>query len=380
MTHVKSTLMLLLVFFFVSVSMIQIKAQGTKVISIEYGGSQVGQTNLVVIEPKQKQKNTTVYSNNTIFPSGTKIVTPGSTTVEIGANNNQQKITPNTVHEVILTAKGEVHKTIRGKVLHYINYNPKGYSYRASGNKEVKKGSVVPQTTVFSVEVENEKAKYETIKGQITAFEQVHYNVQEASKNNTSKRNRPITATKSQTISAGESAYLDDDIDEIDFYTYEEALAELQSQFDDYTSYTDLEQIADNNLAIGELYLDDDDPDTAIDYFNKALDSYYQLEFEEMSIAETQLLMAEAYYMLNYPEDSRYYASQAIENITPILEFNIMDYNFAVEDGDYYLADEIAYDLFYNYDYMGWAYELLNDLATADYYYELADSLPVDIY
>jgi len=377
MIQLKNNPILILSAVILSVFISDLRAQNTTVLSIESGGTMVDQTNLVIIQPMRKPQNIPAYPNKT-FPSGTKIRTPGSTTIHIGANGNEQIITPNTLHQVIIDSNGEKHQTISGKVLHYIYYHPKDYSYKVTGNREIKKGYVTPDKTVFSVEVNNNDSRYETIKGQITAFEQVNVKVKEVSKNNASKKSRPITTTKSQIISEGQPAYvITNEIDDLFFDSYEQARSQILNQL---SSYDDDGQNADNNLAIGELYLDDGNPTDAITYFNKALNYYNKMDFEEMSIAETYLLMAEAYLMSGNNSDKETHAQKAINIILPLLRINELDYEYAYNDGDSYLAEDIAFDLFYNYDYLGWAYELLGYIDKANDFYDEADNLPVSGY
>jgi hypothetical protein len=71
------------------------------------------------------------------------------------------------------------------------------------------------------------------------------------------------------------------------------------------------------------------------------------------------------------------YANKAIDLIKPVLQLDTMEYRYAMEDEDYELMEDIAYDLFDEYDYLGWAYELLDDEDNSSYYYGEADKLGI---
>jgi len=173
----------------------------------------------------------------------------------------------------------------------------------------------------------------------------------------------------------------DEEMEDVMYDTYEDAINAYKNQLgSDQYGYVDAELMADDNMVLGELYLDEGMVNEAIGYFNQAIQYYNQLDFAEIDIAEASLLIAEAYYMAEDYGNVDRYARQAIAYIQPVMEYDREDYQYAYEDKDYYLMEEIAFDLFFDYDYMGWAYELLGYPDTAQQYYDAADSLGVSGY
>ena len=309
--------------------------------------------------------------SGTFLPSGTTIQTPAATTVKISANNNQQEILPNTQHSIRITSKLEIHKTIQGQVIHYVYNKPAGYVYKASGNKIYAK----PPGTVFSVGVNGDNTTFETMEGQIVTVEKVKVKVGQTSQNNVSKKNRDMTTSITSTFNAGQSKTFSGEMQEKYFNTYDEALYEIQSQLqqNQNANFKDDEQIADDYMLLGELQLDKGDANTAITYFNSALDIYYDLEYDLLSLAEVHLLVGEAYYMNENYQGAYVEADNAIGILNDELSYYQLEYQFASEDNDSYLMEEIAFDLFETYDFLGWAHELIGNMESADYYYSQAD-------
>jgi len=351
-------------------------AQNAQILGILNGNSQASQAVLTIAQPQQAAKQTSVSVGNA-FPSGSTISTPQGTTVKIGANGNQQEILPNSQHQVRYSPKMETHKTLTGKVIHHVNNKPDGYTYRASGNTIFAN----PHGTVFSVDVQGKKANFSVIEGQIVAVEKVNLKVSQQSQNYKTSKDRPLIGTKATEFSEGQSMSFDEEMEDVMYDTYEDAINAYKNQLgSDQYGYVDAELMADDNMVLGELYLDEGMVNEAIGYFNQAIRYYNQLDFAEIDIAEASLLIAEAYYMAEDYGNVDRYARQAIAYIQPVMEYDREDYQYAYEDQDYYLMEEIAFDLFFDYDYMGWAYELLGYPDTAQQYYDAADSLGVSGY
>ncbi|MEJ2594783.1 MAG: hypothetical protein P8100_06575 [bacterium] len=352
-------------------------AQSTQVIAIDQGGTRTSQAVLNIMQPQQKAKNYTISVGNS-FPSGTTINTPPNTTLRVGANGNQQDILPNSQHNIRITPKMEIHKTITGKVVHYKNNHDPKYVYKATSHSI----TANPQGTIFSVTVQNNNTRIDVQKGKVIAAEKVNVKVNETSKNNASQKNRQLTGTKTQTLGENQSQTFDDQIDYVYYDTYEQAIAEIRTQLNQDLNiyYLDPELIGDEYLVLGELLLDEGYTTDAINYFNEAIGYYQQVDFSEIYQAEANLLIAEAYWLDDRMDYVNYHTDLAIRLITPVLNYDIELYNYAYEMDDTFLMEEIAIDLFYDYDFMGWAYELKDNWEMADKYYDAADSLPYSGY
>jgi len=359
-----------LIFSLVFVSCITlVGAQNTIIIEINGSTNRSNSVMLNVTPPNQGSQDIPVNVGFS-FPPGTKIRTSATTTLKLIANNNEQEIQPNTTHKIVRINSAEhTHKTSKGLSIHKVNN--KTVDYKALGNKEY----AISDNTKFSVEVDGNTESFTTITGKITTVEEIRLEVNQNTKNTASERNRPLTGLKSTSVPAGITKTFDANKTVKYYDTYDEALSAIKQELSNSieTGVDDVEYIANEYLLMGELYLDDGDINNAVSYFSTAINYFNSLEFRELSIAEGYLLMAEAYYMANYSDSVYKYANKAIRLVEPILHLDTLDYNYALEDSDYELMEDIAYDLFDEYDFLGWAYELLKMDVLAERYYRKAD-------
>lgn len=350
-----------------------LNAQNTEITEINQGNTRIESTVINITQANKKAQNILVRTGDRL-PEGATIKT-SNTKLKLNAEGNEQEILPNSTHSIVrITSKEHAHKTTKGKSVHYVNN--KSVVYKASGKRIYAKAP----GTIFSVAVDGEAESFNTLQGQITTVEEVKLLVKQDSKNVVSKRDRPLTTGKTTYINAGESKDFDGSTKVEKYDSYDEALSAIHQQLDKNrkSDYIDIEQIANEYILVGELLLDVGNPNNAITYFETAIGYFHDLEFRELSIAEGYLLLAEVYSILEDNIKVNKYANDAIDLLEPIMQMDSMEYQFAKEDGDYELMNDIAYDLFDEYDFLGWAYEVLGYDFKADSYYNKADNLGIE--
>ena len=300
------------------------------------------------------------------FPSGTIFKTSNSSVI-LEANKNEQELQPNTRHKIIFDGVKETHITYKGKVKHFVNNNESEYTI--SGN-HIKIKSI---TTIFEVEVNKKQVIVKSVEGKVNIFQKIPIKIKSSNTKSNTKGNFSKTNFKSA---------IDGEI--LIFERYPDPYSEefttndaLDFFIDELESHEDsnfpFEQLADDNNLIGELYLDLNQADEAIPYFDEALNYYRGIDFFEQELAEVYLNLTEAYSSIdNQYTNVKKYGDLAIKLLNDEIIFDLEDLDYAYEDGNYDLVKMINENLNYNYWNLGWVYEITNRQSLANENYEIS--------
>ncbi len=313
------------------------------------------------------------YPVGQVFNSGTTFETIGQT-VELGANGNSQLLNPHTRHKIRFMGDKELHTTTKGKVSHDVNIPASRYKISTPGVE----GSSI--TTKFEVEVVGNTTRIKSFEGTVNTFQKVPVNVNDAVSAGKGPKNK-LNTTVYKSIHEGQELTFYDNPEPITYGSgsVQDALNDITQQLrqNEKMNFPE-EQLADDNALIGELYLDMGEPDKAIPFFTEAIKYYENFYFTEQDIAEMELNLAEAYYILEKDSQFVFHGNNAVSLLLDENELNKEDLIYANLDGDEYAAELIMEDLYYNYFNIGWVYEISGDMEEANYYYNLADDYYLD--
>ena len=109
----------------------------------------------------------------------------------------------------------------------------------------------------------------------------------------------------------------------------------------------------------------------------KAVEFMAMLDSEDIYILDTSLYLGEAMVSTDNPEYINIGNTLIVDIINiliPELNEYIAEYNYAMEYEDDDWAWDICYDLVDINEYLGWAYELLEDYDKSDEFYDWADT------
>lgn len=343
---------------------------------LELNGTEVGQVELTIALPKQQPRNMRV-SKNQKFSSGTLFAVPANTVVWLESNANRQRLGPGSRHMATAGPKGESHKTFWGSVTHYVQ-NKLNF-YKASGPSNKQQGAV--KGTTFTVSAVGKDVKFSTAKGRVAISQKVGLNIKEQSQNSRN-RSQPLETTKTSYLDAGsEQLYYHDSNEQITFASYEEAITTFQQELDKlYLDGEDAEFIVEYYTLLGELLLDDERYEDAIEAFETAIELYEEeLDPYDPLLADNYLGLAEAFIMAGYQDDGIETWNKAIDFIGQDLETNQIDLNYFIEIEDYDTAWGIGLDVVDNFYNLGWAYYLINDTENGDKFFALARQLEAEL-
>ena len=343
---------------------------------LEFNGTEVGQVELTIALPKQQPQNMRVSKNQT-FASGTLFAVPANTVVWLGSNANHQRLGPGSRHMAAAGPKGESHKTFWGSVTHYVK-NKLNF-YKASGPSTKQQGAV--KGTIFTVSAVGKDVKFSTKEGRVAISQKVGVNIKEQSQNSRN-RSPQLETTKTSYLDAGrEQLYYHNSNEQITFASYEQAINAFQQELDKlYLDGEDAEFIVEYYTLLGELFLDDERYEDAIETFETAIELYEdELDPYDPLLADNYLGLAEAFFMAGYQDEGIQTWNKATSFIVRDLETNEIDLNYFIQIEDYDTAWGIGLDVVDNLDNLGWAYYLINDTVNGDKFYSMAREIEAEL-
>ncbi len=358
-----------------------------QIVGMQYNGQNVASVNLTILSPKgEPYAGPVQYDPNKIYNSGTTFKTSGGTSIAILCKGQTQIMKPNSTLKLSFVNNGIKAETLTGSVQHVLKDVKSKLSFYKAGNGYTWAHA---EGTVFEVEAYNKskKAKFSTQEGTIAIIEDIPVTIDEKAKNQIDRsgkaEERHLTSPRKTLNSAGQE-YITNNLQPIEYATYEEALA----AFDDetygrneavnlqYPNWTLIEELAGDFTLLGGLYLENGQPDMAIDPLRIALEYNEMTDPEGILMLESYLYLAEA-LIQSEDEVNRnegvMYATEIVKALNEVLEEDIEELDYAVENGDEDLAWEISYELVDICEYLGWSHDLLGQTEAADIYYDLVD-------
>ena len=344
----------------------------TSILAIEYQGSSINQANISIGQPKQAPVLTTIRVNQK-FSSGTLFQVPSNTVVWLTSNGNKQRLGPGSKHIASTSSKGESHRTLFGSVKHYVS-NVLNF-YKASGPS--KKYQLAVEGTEFTVQAIGKDVRLQTTEGRVAIQRKVPVKIGEQVQDN-QKRKRELSTVKVSYQNAGdpEQTFSYNNTEEVKFETFDEAVANLEKLLNKaFINGEDAEYLADEYALLGSIYLEMELPHKAIEPFEKAIELYEEIDEDDPLLAENYLDLAEAYYYSGDEESGDDYWNDALDILEDDLKYNLEDFNYFISEEDYETAWSVGMDIVDNYENLGWAYDLIDDIEKANDYYKKSDDL-----
>ena len=356
--------------------------QVSAVVALRFNNQSTSRAKVNILPPG-KGANKTEIAVSDKFGSGTKMIIPIGTVVilrspggtQVVSNINKEK---SIEYKVEFSDKGENH-IVKGVGAQIENNVKKtlGYSYRNTnerGTTAATKGTEFTFTDLS--DGENEKAKIITKEGSIKIIDQVPYYVNgKAIKND--RHGKLTTRSISKTQSAGENIYTSSD-EPRENDTYESAINDIKNEIEMEMQNGDVdpEDLAGDLMCLGDLFMVNKEPLSAIDAYRKASNYFTEVYGEDdLYTIEANLSLAAAYLAAGNAAESKEIINASIKFLEESLEDAEDDLKFVLEDDDAENEDIICEDISEIYGYLGWAYEIAEDDANKEKYYKLADEV-----
>lgn len=358
-----------------------------QIVGMQYNGQFATSANLTILSPKgQPFSGAVPFDANKQYTSGTTFKTSEGTSISIFCKGQTQIVAPNSALKVSLVNNGIKAETLTGSVKHVLKDVKSKLSFYKAGNGYTWAHA---EGTVFEVEAfsKSKKAKFSTEEGTIAIIEEVPISINEAAKNQIDRSGkadeRHLTASRKTLNTVGDE-YFTENIQPIQYATYEEAV----DAFDDETyaknelvnldnpDWPLIEQLADDFTLLGGLYLENGQPDMAIDPLRIAADYTSATDPDGILTLESYLYLSEA--MILSEEEANHnegmtMAATIVETLNEALDESIIDFDYATANNDDELAWDISQDLIDICEYLGWSHDLLGETEAADQYYNLVD-------
>jgi hypothetical protein len=358
-----------------------------QIVGMQYNGQFANSANLTILSPKgQPFSGTVPFDPNKQYASGTTFRTTNGTSISVLCKGQTQIVAPNATLKVSLVNNGIKAETLSGSVKHVLKDVKSKLSFYKAGNGYTWAHA---EGTVFEVEAysKSKKARFSTQEGTIAIIEEVPISINEAAKNQIDRNGkadeRQLTASR-KTINTVGDTYITENIQPIQYATYKEAV----DAFDDetyaknehvnlnYPDWTLIEQLADDFMLLGGLYLENGQPDMAIDPLRYSVAYTSATDPGGILILESYLYLSEALILSedesNYNEGMSM-ATTIVESLNEVLDESIIDFDYATANQDDELAWDIAQEIIDICEYLGWSHDLLGETQAADQYYDLVD-------
>jgi tetratricopeptide (TPR) repeat protein len=372
--NLKSIILCFFAFFYTTF----VFAQFT-IVGMQYNGQMVNQAKLTIHEPGQSPYTTTVqYNPGKQYPFGTTITT-FETAVSTMYNNQRQVIRPNSALKLIKEKYGLKAQTVKGTIDHIASNVKENVGFYKAGNGYTWAHVEGTQFTVQAVG-NSKKVNIFTREGRVNIIDQVPVKInQQASVNiggkkvgsqlNTTVR---VASTTGQSYATGQSSKT------FVYQTYEQAIDAFvrETNYKEQNNIAYFEELAENFSLIGELYMEIGQFEKAIEPLGKAVDYMARVDPEDIYILDTSLYLCEAMIsteITEYINIANNLAVEIINILIPELNEYISEYNYALQYEDDDWAWDLCYDLVDINEYLGWAYELLENYDKADEFYDWAD-------
>lgn len=335
----------------------------------------------VNILPPGNGANKTEISVSDKFESGTKMIIPTGTVVVLQSPGGTQVIScinqaKSIEYKVEFSDKGENH-VVKGVGAQIENKVKKtlGYSYRNTNERGTTAASKGTEFTFTDLsDGKNEQAKIITKEGSIKIIDQVPCYVNGKPIEN-DRHGKLTTKSISKTQSAGDNIYTSND-EPVEYDNYQSAVNDSKNEIEREMQNGDVdpEDLADDLMCLGDLYMVVKEPLKAIDAYNKASGYFADVYGEDdLYTIEANLSLAAAYLAAGNAAESKEIINASIKFLEENLEDAEDDLKFVKEDDDAENEDIICEDISEIYGYLGWAYDIAEDHANSEKYYKLAD-------
>lgn len=374
----KSVMTLLFVFLISHFASAQFQIVGMQVQS-QTAWTPVNSVNLTISIPGQAPYTGQVNKDaRRQYPSGTTFKTPPNTSISVLHKGQIQVMAGNSALKVVVLKNGVSAQTLSGQVQHILSDVKQKVGYYRAGNGYTWAHA---EGTNFVVRASSrsKSVNIQTSEGRVVITDEVPVRInQQAMTQGGGRDGRELKTVVRTVNTAGQQYVTKSQSQPKVFRTYAEAIAAFEAETNrlEYSGGAYYEELADKFALIGELYLDVGEYDRAQEPLAKAFEYVQALDPEDPYVIDIMLYLAEA-SIYGTDREVQNMGVDLIRNFISIgqeaLNENIADFKYANNIGDSDWAWDLCYDLSDLYEYMGWAYDLLNQEEQANYYYKWAD-------
>jgi tetratricopeptide (TPR) repeat protein len=369
---------LMLIFGFVFCQVGTVRAQ-SKIIGLRFNNQNVNTTKCTIIPPG-KVVNLSEARVGDLIASGSKLIIPANTIILLQSPGGKQRLGSTTGKPMEYTLEtsgsGENHavKGIGAQIQNTVTKTA-GYNYRVNNGKgttAASKGTEFTFTDLSDGKVE--KASISTKEGTINIIDQVPCTINgEPVKNN--RKGGVTTKSVLSTQTAGDNTYTSSD-EPLDYATLDAAIRYIRNEIE--RGATDPEDLADDLMCLGTLYMDMENPGEAIKAYGQAAEIYDDLYGpEDIVTIEAKLNLADALVTTENPGNQSLgvkMANKQISLLLEILSFDLEDLEFLKDENDAESLELICEDILDTYELLGWAYDITGNTEKSDEYYELMEN------
>ena len=326
-----------------------------------------------IFPPPGKGKKSAQVQTGTVLYSGTEMIIPDHVKIIVKSPGGTQTLESSAgkkyTYTINFTAEGENHVIKDAKMQSEVP--PRiAYNYRvttAGGTTCAVKGTEF--TFIDESEGKTEKASITTKTGAVIIIDKVPVSINHELLK--TKQGNPVTKSASYTQSAGSATFVSSN-KAIEYNSVEDCIKLIQQEIN---AETDPEDLADDLMCLGDLYMNKNMPKNAIVPFRRAA-AYLEKMYgpEEMETIEAKLSLADALIETADPsntEEGKEIVSQNIKILQRELAESIEDYKDETDTED---KEFICEDLKEFYEYLEWAYHLLGNEAKSEEYKKKSDS------
>ena len=326
-----------------------------------------------IFPPPGKGKKSAQVQTGTVLYSGTEMIIPDYVKIIVKSPGGTQTLESSAgkkyTYTINFTAEGENHVIKDAKMQSEVP--PRiAYNYRvttAGGTTCAVKGTEF--TFIDESEGKTEKASITTKTGAVIIIDKVPVSINHELLK--TKQGNPVTKSASYTQSAGSATFVSSN-KAIEYNSEEDCIKLIEQEIN---AETDPEDLADDLMCLGDLYMNKNMPKNAIMPFRRAA-AYLEKMYgpEEMETIEAKLSLADALIETADPsntKEGKEIVSQNIKILERELAESIEDYKDETDTED---KEFICEDLKEFYEYLEWAYHLLGKEAKSEEYKKKSDS------
>ena len=367
----------------VTISSSEIFAQ-SKVIGLRYNNQNMQSVNTTVMPPGQGGSKA-VLSLGDQLVSGTRLIIPAGTIVMLQSPGGRQicrSTTGKTMEYTVKFAEKSENHIVRGQGATVQSTVTKsvGYNYRVNNGRGTTSAARGTEFTFTDMsQGDNEQAYITTQEGSINIIDKVPLTIGGQS-SVTNKRGQPMTKAVSRVQNQGDAQYTSTDTP-VNYSDYREAINYIVAEVN---SIEDPEERADNQLCLGDLFMELNEYANASNYFYEAYQFFnYYYGPEDTYTLEAALSLAEAYYFYGYQNNDASYQNEGVNILGNVkqtlinLEYwNKKDLAY-IESLDYFDDDDVlAYEIICEeqievFGLLGWVYEIEGETKRSNNYYSM---------